>query len=146
MGVALGGGQARAVTLPQAGFTLQVAYQPEGGTLFVEALAADGALLGSGSVAHGQQIEIAGVPVTFLVTHYTEWQVSRAPTFGVAVASACLFLVAATVSLWFPYRRLWLRLDGGRAQMVGSGDWAGDLNTLSSEIGQPCEPEAETDG
>jgi cytochrome c biogenesis protein len=156
MGVALGGSQARAVTLPEAGVTLQVAYQPEGETLFVEARTVDGTLLGSGSVAHGQQIEIAGVPVTFRVTRYTEWQVGRDPTFGIAVASACLFLVASIVSLWLPHRRLWLRLDGGCAQMVGSGDWGGEFDTLSAEIShactpqasdpETCGPEAETDG
>ena len=140
MGLVLGGTQAEVVALPEAGVTLQVAYQPEEGALFVEVLAADGLLLGSGSVVHGQQIEVAGVPITFRLTHYSLWQVSRDPTFAFALAAAGLFLVAAVVSLWVPHRRLWLRVDGGRAQMVGSGDWGGAFDTLAAEISPACNP------
>jgi cytochrome c biogenesis protein ResB len=150
------GSEAQVVTLSEAGVTLQVAFQPQAGTLFVEALAVDGQLLGSGSVAHGQQIEVAEVPITFHLTYYSLWQVGRDPTFAVALVSAGLFLAAAVISLWVPHRRLWLRLHDGRAQMVGSGDWGGAFETLCAEIShasgpQECGPEArgpevETDG
>jgi cytochrome c biogenesis protein ResB len=134
-------GQAQVVTLAEAGVTLQVAYEPQAGTLFVEAQAADGQLLGSGSVAHGQEIEVAGVPITFHLTHYSLWQVGRDPTFAVALAGGGLFLVAAVISLWVPHRRLWLRLHDGRAQMVGSGDWGGAFDTLCAEMSPASGPQ-----
>jgi cytochrome c biogenesis protein ResB len=118
-----------------------VAYEPQAGTLFVEALTADGLLLGSGSVAHGQEIEVAGVPITFHLTHYSLWQVGRDPTFAVALAGGGLFLVAAVISLWVPHRRLWLRLHDGRAQMVGSGDWGGAFDTLCAEMSPASGPQ-----
>lgn len=135
-GIAFTGSQAQEVRLSEADVTLQVAYQPEGETLFVEALARDGVLLGSGRVAPGQEIEIGGVPVAFHLTQYTVWQVSRDPTFGFAVASAGLFLAAAVVSLWVPHRRLWLRVDGEKAQMAGSGEWGGAFDALAGEMGR----------
>ena len=104
-----------------------------------------------GNVAHGQEIEVAGIPVTFQITQYTVWQVSHDPTFGVALVAACLFLAAALVSLWVPHRRLWLRVEGGRVQMVGSGDWGSAFDALAAEIGFLCgrqalEAEAGNDG
>ncbi len=92
--------QSQELSLPQAGLKLRVALQPAERALFVEALAADDTPLGSGMVADGQQIELRGVPLTFHLSHYTVWQVSRDPTFGLAVGSAGLLLVAAAVSLW----------------------------------------------
>jgi cytochrome c biogenesis protein len=145
-GVAFVGNQAQVVTLSGADVTLQVAYHPEGQTLFVEALAPDGGLLGSGRVAHGQQVEIGGVPIVFHLTQFTVWQVSRDPTFGLAVVSAGLFLAAATVSLWVPHRRLWLRLDGETAQMAGSGDWGGAFDMLANEMDRVVSPGEERDG
>jgi cytochrome c biogenesis protein len=144
---ALGGNQTGQVTLPEARLTLRVAHRPEGDTLFVEALSADGALLGSGSVAYGQEIEIEGRPITFSLTDYTVWQVGHDPTFGLALASAVLLLVAIVVSLWVPYRRLWIRVDDeGRGWMVGAGDWAGEFDAMAAEIGRTCLSEGENDG
>jgi cytochrome c biogenesis protein len=152
----LSGSEAHVVTLSEAGVTLQVAYQPQAGTLFVDALAADGQLLGSGSVDDGQQIEAASVPITFYLTDYSLWQVGRDPTFAVALTGAGLFLVTVLISLWIPHRRLWLRLQDGQAQMVGSGDWGSAFDTLSAELShvsgmrvggpEPIGPEVESDG
>ena len=89
-GAAFSHSQAQQVTLPDAGLTLRVAHRPEEGVLFVEVLSAGGALLGSGSVIPGQEIEIGGIPITFSLGIYTVWQVSRDPTFGLAVARAGL--------------------------------------------------------
>jgi cytochrome c biogenesis protein len=146
-GAALGGSQARPVTLPEAGLTLRVAHRPEENALFVEALTADGVLLGSGSVARSQEIEIEGIPITFSLTKFTAWQVSRDPTFGIALTSAVLLLVAVVISLWVPYRRLWFRVDDkGRACMVGAGDWAGEFDAMANEIGRTCCPQGEDHG
>jgi cytochrome c biogenesis protein len=138
-GAAFSHSQAQQVTLPDAGLTLRVAHRPEEGVLFVEVLSAGGALLGSGSVIPGQEIEIGGIPIAFSLGIYTVWQVSRDPTFGLAVASAGLLLAAIVVSLWIPHRRLWIRLDAeGKAWMAGVGDWAGEFDTLASELACAC--------
>jgi cytochrome c biogenesis protein ResB len=121
--------RAREVTLGDADLTLRVVYQPEGPSLFVEALDGDGSLLGSGAVADGQEIAVRGVPIVFALCHYTLWQVSHDPTYGLAVGAMALFLAATVVSLWVPYRRLWLRVDGQRGRMVGRGD----LDALAGE-------------
>lgn len=145
-GAAFGDSQAQQVTLPEAGLALRVAHQTEENILFVEALMADGTFLGSGNVDYGQEIEIKGIPITFSSTEYTLWQVSRDPTFGVAVTSAVLLLLAVVISLWVPHRRLWFRVDDkGRTQMVGAGDWAGEFDAIVIEIGQSC-PQGESDG
>ncbi len=146
-GAALGGSQTHQITLPAAGLTLRVGHRPEGDALFVEALTVDGALLGSGSVDHGHRLEIAGIPITFLSTDYTVWQVSREPTFGIAVTSAVLLLVAVVISLWVPYRRLWYRVDDeGRARMVGAGDWAREFDAIAIEIGRTRRSQGGSDG
>jgi cytochrome c biogenesis protein ResB len=135
-GAALGGSRAQEVHLPEVGLTLRVAHRPKDDALFVEALAASGTLLGSGSVPYGQEIEIQGTPVTFGLAQYSLWQASRDPTFAVAVASAVLLLAAIVISLWVPHRRLWIRVnDEGDARMVGAGDWAGTFDALAKEIG-----------
>jgi cytochrome c biogenesis protein ResB len=139
--------QAQQVILPEAGLTLRVAHRPEERALFVEALTADGDLLASGGVSSSEQIEIEGMPITFNLTNYTVWQVSHDPTFGIAVTSAGLLVVAIVISLWVPYRRLWCRVDEqGRAQMVGAGDWAAEFQTISTEIARTCRPRGESDG
>jgi len=141
--------QAHEVTLTEAGLTLQVAYQPKGDVLFVEALDTDGVLLGSGAVADGQQIEVRGTPITFALSRYTVWQVSHDPTFGPSVGAAALLLAAAVVSLWVHHRQLWLRLDTQKTQMVGAGDFGDAFDTLADELAQACgqeEREGETDG
>lgn len=142
-------GQTKEITLPDSNLTLRVAYQPEGAALFVEALGADGTLLGSGIVADGDQIEVQGTPITFSLDRYTVWQVSHDPTFGLAVVAAALLLAAAVVSLWVPHRRLWLGVDAGKAQMVGVGDFDTNFETLAVELTQTCcleGEEKETDG
>jgi len=146
-GAAFSGSQAQQITLPEAGLTLRVAHRPGESTLFVEALAADGGLLGSGSVAPGQEIEIGGIPITFGLADYTLWQVSYDPTFALAVACAVLLLAAIVISLWVPYRRLWVRLDGeGRACMAGAGDWTGAFDTIAGEMARACRSPGDSDG
>jgi len=132
--LAFTGGQAHEVTLPNSGLTLRVTYQPEGASLFVEALDANGLLLGSGTVADGQRIEVRETPITFALSRYTVWQVSHDPTFGLAVGAAALLLAAAVVSLWVHHRRLWLRVDGQKAQMVGAGDFGDAFEPLADEL------------
>jgi cytochrome c biogenesis protein len=144
--LAFTGLQAQELALPDAGLRLRVAYQPQGETLFVEALDTAGALLGSGTVADGQQVEVQERPITFVLSQYTVWQISHDPTFGLAVGSAALLLVGMLVSLWVPHRRLWLRLDAQGAQMVGTGDFAGAFDDLADELARSfrhSEPEAE---
>jgi cytochrome c biogenesis protein len=132
---ALGGSQGREVILSGARLVLRVAHQPGDRTLFVEAMAAGGEMLGSGVVAHNQQIEVGGVPITFSLTDYSVWQVSRDPTFAVALAAAVLMLAAIVISLWVPHRRLWLRVDSeGRACMVGAGDWGRQFDIITEEV------------
>jgi cytochrome c biogenesis protein len=146
-GAAFSGSQAQEVILPEAGFTLRVSHRPEENTLFVETLVADGRLFGSGSVSSNQAIEIEGIPITFSLTNYTVWQVSRDPTFRIAVTSAVLLLVGVVISLWVQYRRLWLRVDDeGRAHMVGAGDWGEEFDTIATEIARTCCPQGESDG
>jgi cytochrome c biogenesis protein len=130
------GGQTQEVALPEAGLTLRAAHQPIEGALFVEVLDADGVLLGSGIVAHGQEIEVQGTSITFSLGLYTVWQVSRDPTFGLAVGAAALLLAAAVVSFCVPHRRLWLRMDPQQARMVGVGDFDGAFNALANELSQ----------
>ncbi len=129
--------QVQEVVLPEAGLTLRAAYQPEGATLFVEALDTEGVLVGSGAVADGQQIEVRGTSIIFTLSHYTVWQVSHDPTFGLAVGAAAVLLGSALVSLWLPYRRLWLRVDAQQAQMVGAGDFGETFDVLA----EACAPE-----
>jgi len=103
--------------------------------------------LGSGSVAFDQEIEVEGIPITFSLTDYSVWQIGRDPTFGIAVASAILLLVAIVISLRVPYRRLWFRVDdGGRAWVVGAGDWAGEFDAMANEIGSAGRPQGENNG
>jgi cytochrome c biogenesis protein len=148
--LAFAGSQTQEVALADWGVTLRVAYRPEGTALFVEAWDDEGTLLGSGAVAHGQQIEVQGKPVTFTLSRYTVWQVSHDPTLGLAVGTATLLLAGALVSLWMPYRRLWLRVDGQQARMVGTGDWGDAFDALVGELAQAGDPgeqeEGESDG
>jgi cytochrome c biogenesis protein len=130
--------QAEEVALPKAGLSLRLAYQPQGEALFVETMTADGTILGSGTVVDGQEINAGGTPISFTVSPYTVWQVSHDPTFALAVVSAAFLLAGTVISLWIPHRRLWIRVDGQTAQMVGAGDFGRDLadsfEALSAEI------------
>jgi cytochrome c biogenesis protein len=132
--LALSGGKAQEVELREAGLVLRVAPQQEKGAIFVEALSAEGTPLGSGIVADGQQVSAGTLPITFELGRYTVWQVSRDPTFALAVAAASLMLAGTVVSLWVPQRRLWLRVDEGTVQMVGAGDLDGEFEALIHEM------------
>jgi len=141
--LALDGSQAQELKLPHAGLTLRIAPQPEGETVFVEALSAEGRPLGSGPVSEGQQVSVGETPITFELGRYTVWQVSHDPTFGVAVAAACLLLAGIVISLWMIHERLWLRLDGQKAQMVGSGDPNGRFEAVAQELAASTSPSVE---
>lgn len=125
-GVALTGGQPQDVSLPQAGLSLNMALQPDEGTLFVEALTAGGDTLGSGTVVDGQKIEVAGIPLAFSLSEYTVWQVSHDPTVALALVAGFLMVGGMAVSLWIPFRQVWLRVDRDRVQMVGAGEFTVD--------------------
>jgi cytochrome c biogenesis protein len=151
--------QAQEVNLPQAGLTLRVAHQPaedrpgndapspvddvERGTIFVEAMAASGELLGSGVVPAGQEIVVQGTPLTFTLANYTAWQISHDPTFGLTIAAAALLLAGMLVSLWLPRRRLWLRVDGQAMRLVGPAS-ATDWKALTGEIDVTLAPDLDT--
>ncbi|HSR35032.1 MAG TPA: cytochrome c biogenesis protein ResB [Anaerolineae bacterium] len=147
-------GPAQEVALDEAGITLRITYQPEiipesdlnGNRIFVEATTADGILLGSGTVPDGDEIAVQGVPITFRMSQYTTWQISHDPTWGPAIGAASLLLVALTVSLWVPYRRLWLRMEGTSLQMVGSGQFNGSFDEISEAIATACQLEVGTHG
>jgi cytochrome c biogenesis protein len=148
--------QAREINLPQAGLNLRVAYQPAGdlsddaapgpaddvdrGSIFVEAMAASGELLGSGVVPTGQQVIIQGTPLTFTLANYTDWQISHDPTFGLVIAAAALLLAGMLISLWLPRRRLWLQVNGGAMVLVGRAT-ATDWKALTQEIDATPTPE-----
>jgi cytochrome c biogenesis protein len=140
------GGQSGDVRLPGTGTTLRLAHQSETGALFVEARAADGTLLGSGTVADGEELVVEGMPITFALGHYTTWQVSHDPTFGLAIAAAGLFLVGMVVTLAVPHRRLWLRVDGQHMQMVGAGRFDGEFEAITATVARRCHPEGEAHG
>jgi cytochrome c biogenesis protein ResB len=132
--LAFTGSQTHEVALTETGPALRIAHQPDEDALFVEAQAADGTMLGSGLVADGQEIKVQGIPVTFALSHYTLWQVSHDPTFAPALAAAAVLLAGMVFSLWLPYRRLWLRLDGKCAQMVGAGAFDGEFEDMAGEM------------
>jgi cytochrome c biogenesis protein len=168
--------QAQEINLIQAGITLRVSYQPAGdlpddargsadgverGSIFVEAMAPGGELLGSGVVPAGQQVVVQGTPLTFTLANYTAWQISHDPTFGLVIAAAALLLAGMLVSLWLPRRRLWLRVNGGAMVLVGPAsatNWTGltqeidatlaaKVNTAPTSGGTPTDqPEAGIDG
>jgi cytochrome c biogenesis protein len=138
--VAFAKSQIREVALPGIGPRLRLAYQPEGETLFVEAITADGSVLASGAVSDGQQIEVEGMPIHLVLSQYTVWQVSRDPTFIPAVIAAGSLLLGIVVSLWVPHRRLWLYVDDRWAKMVGLGDFNSDFEVLAGEIAYACRP------
>lgn len=131
--LALEHSQVATVSLPEAGLTLRVAPSSTEGPLFVEALATDGTFLGSGTVGDGATIDIEGTPISFFLSHYTVWEVDRDPTFVVAIAAAGGLLTGIVVSLWVPHRRIWLRVDGQKVQMVAMGDLT-DLEAMASEM------------
>jgi cytochrome c biogenesis protein len=150
--LAFTGSQAHEVTLAASGPVYRIAYQPERSGLFVEVLDAAGTVLGSGLVRDGEQIEVESTQITFKLGHYTVWQVSHDPTFGLAVGAAVVLLAAMLVSLWVPRQRLWLRVDGKQAQMVGAGDFSdpagdpggdpgGDFKALVGEMARVYRPD-----
>jgi cytochrome c biogenesis protein ResB len=161
--------QAQEINLSQAGITLRVAYQPAGdlpddaalgpaddverGSIFVEATAASGELLGSGVVPSGRQVVVEGIPLTFTLANYTDWQISHDPTFGPVIAAVALLLAGMLISLWLPRRHFWLRVNGEGIVLVGPAS-ATDWKALTEEIDAALtleglaadQPEAEIDG
>ena len=144
--VALDRSLASETWLPEAGVGLRVASSPEGGSLFIEASDADGAILGSGEVLDGQTIEVTGTALTFVLSHYSVWQVVRDPTFAIAVAAAGALLAGILVSLWVPHRRVWLHVTESKTRMVGAGDLAGDFEAMAREMGPAPAPAPEARG
>jgi cytochrome c biogenesis protein ResB len=121
--LALDVSQAQELSLPQTDLRFRIARRQGGDELFVEILTANGTILGSGSVADGQKIEVRGLPILFNLSPYTTWQVSSDPTLFPAIGAAIILLSGTVISLWVPHRRLWLRIDAYSAQMVGMGDF-----------------------
>ena len=144
--VALDRSLASELWLPEAGVGLRIASSPEGGSLFVEASAADRAILGSGEVLDGQTIEVAGTALTFVLGHYSVWQVVRDPTFAIAVAAAGALLAGILVSLWVPHRRVWLHVAESKTRMVAAGDLACDFEAMAREMAPAPAPEAGGEG
>jgi cytochrome c biogenesis protein len=134
----LGDSGVKELPLPETDLRLRLAHRPEGNTLFVQVLSADGTLLGSGLVANGKEIEVRGLPITLSLSPYTTWQVSQDPTFLPALVAALFLLLGITASLWVPHRKLWLRIDGHSARMVGTVDaplgLALSFDALASEM------------
>jgi len=131
--------QPQEVTLPDGGPSLRLTYhsQPEG--LLVEVLdpaGGPGPLL----VRDGQEIEIAGQPITVTLERYTVWQVSRDPTFPLVLGAAALLLLGIVISLWLPHLRLWLRLTDRQAEMVGRGGYSGEFEMLVGEMARVYHP------
>ena len=134
-------GLAQEVMLAEAGVRLRIVYQPEAvspdelekATLFVEATTPEGAFLGSGTVADGDEIVVQETPIAFSLGHYTTWQISHDPTFGLALAAASLMLAGMLVPLWVPQRRAWPRLQGAPASLVDSGEFDGGSEPLADE-------------
>lgn len=130
--VALVGAQAQEVTVPGSDVRLRVALLPNDESLYVEALTAAGAVLGSGPVADGEQIQVEGVLLTFRISQYTLWQVSHDPTFGWAIAAGAVFLTGVVLSLWIPHRRLWVRIEERQVRLASIDP--GTLDHVRAEI------------
>lgn len=131
------GDQSQEMTVPGSNVRLRVALMPNDQALYIEAVAAGGAVIGSGPIADGEQITVQGIPLTFHIDQYTLWQVSHDPTFGWAVASGALFLTCVIMSLWVPHRRLWLRIEAGQVRLASFEPGALDLflaETLSAHL------------
>jgi cytochrome c biogenesis protein ResB len=143
--VALPGGQTQEITLPKSKLRLRLAIQPDGSSLFVDALAADGTAVGSGLVTDGHEISAGGTSISFALGSFTVWQVSQDPTFGWAVVSAALLLVGTLVSLWVPRRRLWLWVDRQGIRMAAPATCI-DFEALAAEIALACGPREEDSG
>ncbi len=130
--VPLVGSQAQEVTVPGSHVRLRVALLPHDQSLYVEALTAAGAVLGSGPVADGEQIQVEGIPLTFRVSQYTLWQVGHDPTFGWAIAAGAVFLIGVVLSLWIPHRRLWVRIEEAQVRLASIDP--GTLDRVRAEI------------
>jgi hypothetical protein len=62
------------------------------------------------------------------------------PTFWPAVVAMSVFGVATAISMWMPSRRLWLRIKGQDAELVGVGDFPDGLGALVVALsGLPAE-------
>jgi hypothetical protein len=141
------GDQVQEVALPGANTLLRLVPQAGATAIFVEALDAAGELLGSGTVTDGQQIDLRGMTITFLLQQYTAWQISRDPTFWPAIVALSVFLIATLVSLSMPRRRLWLRIDPQSARMVGVGDFGTSFERLVEVLSKACRAAgADSDG
>lgn len=144
-------GQTQEIALPEADLRLRLAPQPAEETIFVEAMNAEGASLGAGIVADGQQVSLGAKTITFELSRYTVWMASSDPTFPLALGAAALMLLGMLISLWTPQRRLWLQVAEGNGHMVGGSEFEGDFEPLASEIARrlghrQASQESETNG
>jgi cytochrome c biogenesis protein len=96
--------------------------------------------------SYGPAVQVVTPEGIFALSYYTVWQVSHDPTVGWAVGSAIVLLGGMVVSLWVPRRRLWLRIDGQTARVVGDGISAAEFEVLAATLAGACRPKAESHG
>jgi len=152
-----GEGAGTELFLPDQNLTLHLVYHSQGPRLFLQAFRpGETRPILAEEVQPNTPVDIAqsGVTLSIGVDRYLELQLVHDPGYPWAVSAGAVLLAGLIVSLYLPQRRVWARVRGGEAWLVGQSDrdaagfaaqFAELVQELETKLG-PLTPPKETAG
>jgi cytochrome c biogenesis protein len=132
-----GEGEGQDLIIPSLNTALHVVFYYEGPSLFVQATRGNQTAFAD-FVYDGEAVELEDARFEFALDHYVVLQVVSDPGFSLVIAATFLAMGGLIVSLYFPHRRIWVRVTRDEIRLAGLavGDKAGFEREFAAIIGE----------
>jgi cytochrome c biogenesis protein len=130
-----GEGEGHDLFIPSLDLALHIVFYYEGPSLFVQATRGDQAVFAD-FIHDGEAVELEDARFEFTLDRYVVLQVVSDPGFKLVIFAAFLVMGGLILSLYFPHRRIWVKMTGDEIRLAGLtvGDKVGLERELAAII------------